>query len=159
MPAILKLIVRYAAILALAAASIAALAAPAAAFPLDQFVSASELAAHCHDAGGTPGGTDNYYWCKAPNGNSVECGKTEQKCFGHVALTSSGAPKGVVSIPCDPFLCKIFCGGRPNCTFGGEPVAIRPVKQDFLPPPSLVTSVPGGGSPAPVKTAGVPTKP
>ncbi|MEO8883143.1 MAG: hypothetical protein ABI377_07005, partial [Devosia sp.] len=81
-------------------------------------------------------------------------------------LTNSGSPvqpgaAGLTTIPCDPFLCKIFCGGKPYCTFGTttfQPVQAIGPKID-LPPPSLVAPVPGGNVAAPAKPAGVPTGP
>jgi len=163
MPNILKLTIRCLAILLLAAASIVVAEGPAMAFPLKQYVTQSQLAAHCNAAGGTSGASANgeVYWCTAPNGNEVSCtnSKTSHLCSGSTALTSNdGGSNGAgTTIPCDPFLCKIFCRGRPNCTFGGELVKAIPAKvQDFSAPPSLVTPVPGGGTgtPAPV---GVPS--
>jgi hypothetical protein len=148
MPDISKLIVRCAVVMALAVALAAALESPANAFPLRQFVTQSELATHCNDAGGKSSSEGSIYKCSAPSGNYVICDAKTEICHGYVALTSNGGVHNrmAASIPCDPFLCEIFCGGRPKCTFGSLTMpAIRPKPTDTGPSGSL-SSFSGGAT-------------
>jgi hypothetical protein len=125
------------------------------------YVNHDSLQASCAANGGYFSSSEsghNYFCVKG--GHAVLCDdyKPEHKIC--VALGKGAPPKSIlgfpvgledaamVTIPCDPFLCKIFCGGKPYCTFGDTVGAMPAKAQDFSAPPTLVTPVPGGGSAA-----------
>jgi hypothetical protein len=150
-------------LLLLALATLIAAETPAWAF----FISHSNLQARCAAGGGnfSSSASGHSYFCQKGDG-AVVCsdykhkicatmaeGTPPKSIFG-IALGSDDT--AMVTIPCDPIFCKIYCGGRPSCTFGNVFLEAMPAKvDDPSPPPSLVTPVIGGsnGGPAP---AGVP---
>ena len=136
-----------------------------------KYVSHDGLQATCAANGGYFSSSDsghNYFCVKG--GHAVLCDDYKPQHKICVALAKGAPPKSILgfpvgpedaamtTIPCDPFLCKIFCGGKPYCTFGDTVGAIPVKAEDFSAPSSLVTSVPGGGSGIPAP-AGVPSSP
>jgi len=134
----------------------------AAKIDMAQRIGKAGLKSHCDAAGGKYGEGGGLHYCVGPGGD-VSCSNKTNKCTGYTDLVVQPDAAGVTTIPCDPFLCKIFCGGKPYCTFGTTTfaapsvVAVRPKLQDVSPPSSLVTSVPGGGSGTPVPPHGAPS--
>jgi hypothetical protein len=134
-------VMRVALLLVLALGSVIAAETPAWARTFSvAFVGQSALRSACNGAGGYFSSNDSgsSYFCVG-NGGAIQCTSYKHRiCFGMSALTAP--PKSVFGIrlapasvamgtriPCDPFLCKIFCGGKPYCTFGTDSMqAIRP---------------------------------
>ncbi|MEO8883142.1 MAG: hypothetical protein ABI377_07000 [Devosia sp.] len=142
----------------LALTALAAAETPAWALP---YVNHDSLQATCAANGGYFSSSEsghNYFCVKG--GHAVLCDDYKPKQKICVALAKGAPPKSIlgfpvgpedaamVTIPCDPFLCKIFCGGKPYCTFG-DTVGAMPAKVQDFSAPSLVTPVPGGGSAGP----------
>jgi len=132
-----------------------------------KFVSQGGLQAACDKVGGYFSASGHSYFC-VNGGNAVVCSDYKHKVCAVMAQVDppkgSGVPgaaasAGLVTIPCDPMFCKIYCGGRPYCTFGALGAqAISTKLEDILPPPSLATPLEGGGNKAgPSAPAGAPS--
>jgi len=159
-----KPIARVVLLLVLALADFIVAETPASA-RLVEYVDQNGLQSRCANAGGYYSASGHSYFCVS-GGNVVIC-SDYKKHFCVIPARSVpptsvlGFPVGpatnaMVTIPCDPIFCKIYCGGRPFCTFGDVSFTAMPVKaEDSLPPGSLVTPVPGGGSGMPASAVPV----
>lgn len=160
-------VLRSIVLLALALAGFLTAQAPAWAKQVS-WVSNSGMQSDCAKAGGYFSSSDSghSYFC-VKGGTAVICSDYKHKICA-VLSRSGDAPKPILGlsvipttaeamvsgIPCDPIFCKIYCGGRPICTFGGETMPV--IRPDVAPSGSL-SSFSGGAAPAkPAGPAGVP---
>ena len=164
----LNVVIRGAVLLALALTSFIVAESPAWADSRSvAFVTSSALQSACNGVGGyfSSNASGHSYSC-VNGGNAVICSDYKHKiCAG---ITPRIAPKSVLglpvipttaaakgaTIPCDPVFCKIFCGGKPYCTFGTASVQV--IHPESGPPASLSTPLHGGVLPKP-KPKGPPT--
>ena len=150
-------VLRSIVLLALALAGFIAAQAPAWADQVN-WVSNGGLQSACAKAGGYFSSSDSghSYFC-VKGGNAVICSDYKHKICA--SLSRVAAPKSAfglsvipttaeamaTGIPCDPVFCKIFCGGRPICTFGGQTLQV--IRPEAVPAGSLSSF--SGGTTAP----------
>jgi len=167
-------VLRRVLLLALALAGLVIAQTPAWADQVD-WVSNKTMKSHCRDAGGyfSSSASGQSYFC-VKGGTAVICsGKskicaslsrdaTDPKPILGLSVIPTTAEAMAAGIPCDPIFCKIYCRGRPICTFGPDPTtlpveAIRPKPPTNDAPVGSLSSFSGGAAPAnPTGPAGVP---